>query len=34
MQYNKNQFIKSNDKKIMKKVKKQWVVVSIATLSV
>ncbi|CAI2563121.1 hypothetical protein AKUA2003_02190 [Apilactobacillus kunkeei] len=33
MQYNKNQFMKSNDKKIMKKVKKQWVVVSIATLA-
>ncbi|TMT00402.1 hypothetical protein FD688_04310 [Apilactobacillus kunkeei] len=33
MQYNKNEFMKSNDKKIMKKVKKQWVVVSIATLA-
>lgn len=33
MQYNKQQFNKINDKKIMKKVKKQWVVVSIATLA-
>ncbi|UQS84931.1 DUF5776 domain-containing protein [Apilactobacillus apisilvae] len=34
MQYNKNQFNKINDKKIMKKVKKQWVVVSVASLAV
>ncbi|TPR19081.1 DUF5776 domain-containing protein [Apilactobacillus timberlakei] len=34
MQYNKNEFRKTNDKKIMKKVKKQWVVVSIASLAV
>ncbi|TPR43654.1 hypothetical protein DY124_04965 [Apilactobacillus micheneri] len=34
MQYNKQQFNKVNDKKIMKKVKKQWVVVSIASLAV
>ncbi|TPR17660.1 hypothetical protein DY138_07085 [Apilactobacillus timberlakei] len=33
MQYNKNQFNKVNDKKVMKKVKKQWVVVSVATLA-
>ncbi|MCK8624901.1 hypothetical protein [Apilactobacillus xinyiensis] len=33
MQFNKNEFKKVNDKKIMKKVKKQWVVVSVATLS-
>ncbi|GLB47464.1 hypothetical protein WR164_14430 [Philodulcilactobacillus myokoensis] len=33
MQYNKNQFNKINDKKVMKKVKKQWVVVSLATLA-
>ncbi|CAI2562074.1 hypothetical protein AKUH3B101J_02090 [Apilactobacillus kunkeei] len=33
MQYNKNEFNKVNDKKVMKKVKKQWVVVSIATLA-
>ncbi|TMT00569.1 hypothetical protein FD687_05365 [Apilactobacillus kunkeei] len=33
MQYNKNQFNKINDKKVMKKVKKQWVVVSVATLA-
>ncbi|MGQ2282688.1 DUF5776 domain-containing protein [Apilactobacillus kunkeei] len=33
MQYNKNEFNKVNDKKIMKKVKKQWVVVSVATLA-
>ncbi|TPR50385.1 hypothetical protein DY037_00080 [Apilactobacillus micheneri] len=34
MQYNKQQFNKVNDKKIMKKVKKQWVVVSVASLAV
>ncbi|WJV43617.1 DUF5776 domain-containing protein [Apilactobacillus kunkeei] len=34
MQYNKNEFNKVNDKKVMKKVKKQWVVVSIATLAI
>ncbi|UQS84930.1 DUF5776 domain-containing protein [Apilactobacillus apisilvae] len=34
MQYNKKQFNKVNDKKIMKKVKKQWVVVSMASLAV
>ncbi|MCT6858762.1 MAG: hypothetical protein M3Z82_05800, partial [Apilactobacillus sp.] len=33
MQYNKNQFNKVKDKKVMKKVKKQWVVVSVATLA-
>ncbi|MFY1048978.1 DUF5776 domain-containing protein [Apilactobacillus sp. 1-1-2] len=33
MQYNKNKFNKVNDKKVMKKVKKQWVVVSVATLA-
>ncbi|WP_105957278.1 DUF5776 domain-containing protein [Apilactobacillus quenuiae] len=33
MQYNKNKFQKVNDKKVMKKVKKQWVVVSIASLA-
>ncbi|KOY79686.1 DUF5776 domain-containing protein [Apilactobacillus kunkeei] len=33
MQYNKNEFNKVNDKKVMKKVKKQWVVVSITTLA-
>lgn len=33
MQYNKKQFNKVNDKKMMKKVKKQWVVVSIASLA-
>ncbi|WP_105957279.1 DUF5776 domain-containing protein [Apilactobacillus quenuiae] len=34
MQYNKNQFNKVNDKKVMRKVKKQWVVASVATLAV
>ncbi|WKN29438.1 DUF5776 domain-containing protein [Apilactobacillus kunkeei] len=34
MQYNKNKFNKVNDKKVMKKVKKQWVVVSVATLAI
>ncbi|UQS84932.1 DUF5776 domain-containing protein [Apilactobacillus apisilvae] len=34
MQYNKNKFNKVNDKKLLKKVKKEWVVVSIASLSV
>ncbi|CAI2668448.1 hypothetical protein AKUH4B503X_02110 [Apilactobacillus kunkeei] len=33
MQYNKQQFNKVKDKKVMKKVKKQWVVVSVATLA-
>ncbi|KOY72161.1 hypothetical protein RZ55_06770 [Apilactobacillus kunkeei] len=33
MQYNKSKFNKVNDKKVMKKVKKQWVVVSVATLA-
>ncbi|CAI2562848.1 hypothetical protein AKUA2003_02150 [Apilactobacillus kunkeei] len=33
MQYNKQQFNKVKDKKMMKKVKKQWVVVSVATLA-
>ncbi|GAA6114435.1 DUF5776 domain-containing protein [Apilactobacillus apinorum] len=33
MQYNKKQFNKVNDKKVMKKVKKQWVVVSLSTLA-
>ena len=33
MQYNKRQFNKVNDKKVMKKVKKQWIVVSLATLA-
>ncbi|GAA6113456.1 hypothetical protein AP1H75_11230 [Apilactobacillus apinorum] len=33
MQYNKNKFNKVNDKKVMKKVKKQWIVVSVATLA-
>ncbi|UQS84929.1 DUF5776 domain-containing protein [Apilactobacillus apisilvae] len=33
MQYNKKQFRKSNDKKIMKKVKKHWVVASIASFA-
>ncbi|GLB47363.1 hypothetical protein WR164_13420 [Philodulcilactobacillus myokoensis] len=33
MQYNKRQFHKVDDKKRMKKVKKQWVVVSVATLA-
>ncbi|MCL0319338.1 hypothetical protein, partial [Apilactobacillus xinyiensis] len=32
MQFNKKQFKKENEKKILKKVKKEWVVVSIATL--
>ncbi|TPR41465.1 hypothetical protein DY123_06210 [Apilactobacillus micheneri] len=34
MQYNKKQFKKVNDKKLMKKVKKNWVVLSAATLSI
>ncbi|TPR19323.1 DUF5776 domain-containing protein [Apilactobacillus timberlakei] len=33
MPYNKNKFLKSKDKKIMRKVKKEWVVISFATLS-
>ncbi|TPR23139.1 hypothetical protein DY102_03620, partial [Apilactobacillus timberlakei] len=33
MLYNKNKFLKSKDKKIMRKVKKEWVVISFATLS-
>ncbi|CAI2623100.1 DUF5776 domain-containing protein [Apilactobacillus apinorum] len=33
MQYNKKQFNKVNDKKVMKKVKKQWIVVSVSTLA-
>ncbi|KPN80589.1 hypothetical protein RZ56_01240 [Apilactobacillus kunkeei] len=33
MQYNKQQFNKVKDKKVMKKVKKQWVIVSVATLA-
>ncbi|GAT90337.1 DUF5776 domain-containing protein [Apilactobacillus kunkeei] len=33
MQYNKNEFQKTNDKKILRKVKKQWVVVSLASFA-
>ncbi|MCL0330267.1 hypothetical protein, partial [Apilactobacillus xinyiensis] len=33
MQFNKKEFKKVNDKKVMKKVKKQWVTVSISTLA-
>ncbi|TPR17659.1 hypothetical protein DY138_07080 [Apilactobacillus timberlakei] len=33
MQYNKNQFRKVNDKKVLKKVKKEWIVASVATLA-
>ncbi|MCK8607124.1 KxYKxGKxW signal peptide domain-containing protein [Apilactobacillus ozensis] len=33
MRFNKNEFKKVNDKKVLKKVKKQWVTVSIATLA-
>ena len=32
MKYNKNEFVKTNDHKIMHKVKKQWVVISLAAL--
>ncbi|WP_157945037.1 hypothetical protein, partial [Apilactobacillus quenuiae] len=34
MQYNKKQFKKINDKKIMKKVKKNWVVLSVSSLAI
>ncbi len=33
MQYNKNEFQKTNDKKILRKVKKQWVVVSLSSFA-
>lgn len=33
MQYNKNEIQKTNDKKILRKVKKQWVVVSLASFA-
>ncbi|MCL0312926.1 hypothetical protein M2S00_07380, partial [Apilactobacillus sp. TMW 2.2459] len=33
MQFNKRQFKKVNDKKVLKKVKKSWITVSVATLA-
>ncbi|MCT6859648.1 MAG: KxYKxGKxW signal peptide domain-containing protein, partial [Apilactobacillus sp.] len=33
MQYNKNEIQKTNDKKILRKVKKQWVVVSLSSFA-
>ncbi|MCT6859233.1 MAG: hypothetical protein M3Z82_08215, partial [Apilactobacillus sp.] len=33
MQYNKKKFNKIKDKKVMKKVKKQWVVMSLSTFA-